>query len=256
MTNNSNLSTYRILDALPPEVKKWAESLPWIQRRYVLSLCHIICAAPADVQAQFLDDYTADGLVAKMLTDVDTLQRVKDHLLGFHLKTELDEHLLRHYIRQFYIHSAQDLRRQPDLYLESALQLILSPEKKNDVFNYILGFELLKMMFQMSWQQLERLSRLQNNQEIFIKSYVKPIQHTHRINGIVVPKDEKIFFAVRSYYIQKPDISTNKLTELVIATFRTNIVVNLGLSITHHTNSVKFDKEYIFNQEQETLFPI
>lgn len=31
-----------IFDRLPAEARTWAESLPWNQRRYVLSLCHLI----------------------------------------------------------------------------------------------------------------------------------------------------------------------------------------------------------------------
>ncbi|MCY7276066.1 MAG: hypothetical protein LH702_20580, partial [Phormidesmis sp. CAN_BIN44] len=48
-----------ILNKLPSEAKNWAESLPWNQRRYVLSLCHLLCAATPDIQAEFLDEYTA-----------------------------------------------------------------------------------------------------------------------------------------------------------------------------------------------------
>ncbi|HEY9648887.1 MAG TPA: hypothetical protein V6C88_21080, partial [Chroococcidiopsis sp.] len=152
-----------ILGRLPSEARQWFESLPWHQRRYILSLCYLMCAAPPEVQAGFLDDYTADGLVSRKLDDRDTEQRVKEYLREFRIETELSEATLRLYIRQFYIHSAQDARRQPDLYLESALRLVFSTEERNNVFNYILGFELLKMLFRMSWHQHERLYRLQRN---------------------------------------------------------------------------------------------
>ncbi|HEY9875289.1 MAG TPA: hypothetical protein V6D12_17795, partial [Candidatus Obscuribacterales bacterium] len=52
-----------ILEKLPPSAKEWAESLPWQQRSYVLSLCHLMCASSPEMQAEFLDNYTADGLV-------------------------------------------------------------------------------------------------------------------------------------------------------------------------------------------------
>jgi len=242
-----------ILSRLPPEAKKWAESLPWIQRRYVLSLCHLMCAATPEMRAEFLDDYTADGLISKILEDQDTKQKVKQYLHEFHIHTDLSTALLRSYIRQFYIHSAQDMRRQPELYLESALKLVMNTEERNNVFNYILGFELIKMMFSMSWHQHEKLYRLQRNQDEFIHAYIKPIQYTHKINKIIVPKDAHLFFAKRDYYVQKPVISDKKLVELAMATFTTEITTNFGFSIIRHSHSLAFDYDYIFEAEQEVF---
>ncbi|WP_421657184.1 cobyrinic acid a,c-diamide synthase [Leptothermofonsia sp. ETS-13] len=242
-----------ILSRLPPEAKKWAESLPWVQRRYVLSLCHLMCAATPEMRTEFLDDYTADGLISKVLEDRDTKQKVREHLQKFRIDTDLSTSLLRSYIRQFYIHSAQDMRRQPDLYLESALRLVMSTEERNSVFNYILGFELIKMMFRMSWHQHEKLYRLQRNQDAFLQTYIRPIQYTHRINKIIVPKDEHLFFARRDYYVQKPVIGDKKLVELAIATFTTETTTAFGFSIIRHPHSLVFDYDYIFEAEQEVF---
>ena len=245
-----------ILGQLPVEVKDWAESLPWNQRRYLLSLCYILCASTPDLQAEFLDDYTADGLISKMFEDVDTLHRVKEYLIRFRVKKELNESDLRSYIKQFYIHSAQQSRRATDQYLESALRFVLSTEERNNVFNYILGFEFLKIAFQMSWLQHERLARLQKNQSQFIDTYIKPIQHAHKINGIIVPKDEKIFFARRAYYVQMPNISHKKVIELVMASFTTEMVTNCGFSISRHAQALRFDCDYIYHPEpEEARFP-
>ncbi len=243
----------RILSRLPPEAKKWAESLPWGQRRYMLSLCHLMCAATPEMRAEFLDDYTADGLISKVLEDRDTKQKVREHLQKFRIDTNLSTSLLRSYIRQFYIHSAQDMRRQPDLYLESALRLVMSTEERNSVFNYILGFELIKMMFRMSWHQHEKLYRLQRNQDAFLQTYIRPIRYTHRINKIIVPRDEHLFFARRDYYVQKPVIGDKKLVELAIATFTTETTTNFGFSLIRHPHSLAFDYDYIFEAEQEVF---
>lgn len=244
-----------IFETLPPPARLWAESLPWEQRRYVLSLCHLMCAATPESQAEFLDDYTADGLVLRVLQDKDTKQRVNEYLKEFHIATEVDEEVLRRYIRQFYIHSAQDARRQPDQYLESALRLVVSTEERNSVFNYILGFELIKMMFRMSWLQHERLYRIQRNQEEFIHLYIKPIQYAHKVNGIVIPKDEGQFFAKRNYFVHEPEMSEKKLTELVMATFTTDITTSLGFSIIRNLRSLSFDYDHIYRPEQDLIFP-
>lgn len=98
--NLARLMRHHVLfDKLPLEVQQWAESLPWNQRRYVLSLCYILCASSPEKQAEFLDEYTADGLMAKMLEDIDTLQRVKQYLSCFRIKAPLNEAVLRGYIR-------------------------------------------------------------------------------------------------------------------------------------------------------------
>ncbi|MBW4472743.1 MAG: cobyrinic acid a,c-diamide synthase [Stenomitos rutilans HA7619-LM2] len=252
-TPSEPTSAESILSMLPPEAQQWAESLPWNQRRFVLSLCHLMCAASPEMRAGFLDDYTADGLISKVLEDRDTKQKVSHYLKEFNVKTELNTIALRRYIRQFYIHSAQDVRGQPDLYLESALRLVMSTAERNNVFNYILGFELIKMMFRMSWFQHEKLYRLQRNQDEFINTYIRPIQHTHKLNRIIVPKDERLFFARRDYFVQKPVISEKKLVELAIATFTTETTTNLGFSVIRHAHSLIFDYDYIFAAEQEAL---
>lgn len=250
------MKSNHLFEKLPLEVQNWAESLPWNQRRYVLSLCYILCASSPDKQAEFLDEYTADGLMAKMIEDIDTQQRVKHYISCFRIKNSLNESVLRSYIRQFYIHSAQDARCKPDRYLESALKLALSPKDKDNVFSYILGFEVIKLMFQMSWLQHERLSRLQKNQDYFIKTYIKPIQHAHRVNGIIVPKDERVFFAKRDFYVQKPEIKSKKLIELVMATFTTTQVIACGFSLTRHSRAFEFDYDYVFNaSDPESIFP-
>ncbi|MCY7276062.1 MAG: cobyrinic acid a,c-diamide synthase [Phormidesmis sp. CAN_BIN44] len=244
-----------ILNKLPLEAKNWAESLPWNQRRYVLSLCHLLCAATPDIQAEFLDEYTANGLIAKLVENREVKQKVKDNLDRFHIHTELSESFVRSYIRQFYIHSAQDARRTPDLFLESALRIVASTEERSNILNYILGFELIKMMFTMSWLQHEKLYRLQKNQEEFIETYIKPIRHAHRVNKIIVPRDEKLFFARRDYFVKKPKLSDKKLVELAIATFTTEVTTSFGFSIIRHAHSFDFNYDDIFLNEQEPIFP-
>jgi hypothetical protein len=246
-----------IFGALPEEAQAWLSALPWVQRRYVLLLCHLMSASPPEAQAEFLDNYTADGLVYRVIQDQDTRQKVHSHLQQFFIQTELTETILRGYIRQFYIHLAQDTRQQPDLYLEAALKLMVNTQEKNTVFNYVLGFELLKMIFQMSWAEQERLYRLQVSQDEFIRQYIKPIQYTHRLNGIIVPRNEVQFFARRDYFIARPHISGKRLTELTMATFTADVVIQFGFSVIRSPNALQFDYEYVYETEPgEAIFPI
>lgn len=251
----SSESIENILQRLPSEARLWTENLPWNQRRYVLSLCHLLCAAPPATQAQFLDEYTANGLISKLIENQEIRQKVKLNLDRFRITTQLTEAVLRGYIRQFYVHSAQDSRRNPELILESAVRVVVSTEERNHIFNYILGFEIIKLLFRMSWLQHERLYRLQRNQEEFITLYLKPIQQTHRLNQIIVPRDEKLFFARRDYYVQVPTVADKKLIELAIATFTTEVISNFGFSVIRHPDAIAFDYDYIFDVDPEAAFP-
>ena len=205
---------------------------------------------------EFSQPYTAEELVHNMLLDRFFHKIVKKYLKKFSIEQELNDSVLKKYVQQFYIHSTQDLRTKPELSLEPFVRLVNNREESDDylIYYYILGFEILKMIFQMSWLQHERLYGLQKNQESFIKTYIKPIQHTHRINGIIVPKYEKIFFAKRSYFVKKPQIKEKKLIELVMATFTADTVTNLGFLIVRHLNFLVFDYDYIFGEEPESLF--
>lgn len=204
----------------------------------------------------FSKPYTAEELVRNMLLDRFFHNIVKKYLKKFSIEQELNDSVLKKYVQQFYIHSTQDLRAKRELSFESFVRLVNNREEPDDylIYYYILGFEILKMIFQMSWLQHERLYGLQKNQESFIKTYIKPIQHTHRINGIIVPKYERVFFAKRSYFVKKPQIKEKKLTELVMATFTADTVTNLGFLIIRHLNFLVFDYDYIFGEEPESLF--
>lgn len=247
-----------VLAKITLAVKKWANTLPSDQRKHIMSLCYLMCATSPEIQAEltdFLDDYVADSLVEQILQDRIRLQLVTKYLREFCIEKELTPLVLNSYVEQFCIHSAQTLQKKPELYLEFVLRLIHSAEERHDLFNYILGCEVIKMMFQMSWLQHERLYQLQKNQESFIRTYIKPIQHAHRINGIVVPKNENLFFAKRDYYIKQPNIPEKKLVELVVSTFAHKIVINLGFSISCNLDFLAFDHEYIYsNEEPDCIF--
>lgn len=237
-----------VFSLLPEEVQNWVDHLSWKERRYVLSLCHLLCAAPMESQAEFLDDFTADGLLARMLSDRDTKQQVEHFLGHFHLHTALDQTTLRHYIYQLYLHSAQDSRRQPAQYLESALSLVTDNQRHHHILSYVLGFEVTKMMFCMSWSQHERLYQLQRNQEEFLHAYIHPIQKAHSLNRVINPNPGG-FFSRRSYFIQIPQLSGRRLVEIAMATFTAEIVVDLGFSIIRHERAFFFDFDYIYQPE-------
>lgn len=245
--------TRQIIQALPPEAQQWLIGLPWVQRRYVLSLCHVMCVTSPEEQARFLDEYTADGVISRIIHDQDTQQRIYRHLRRFHIKTQLTETLLRDYIRQYYIHSAQVRQHQDQAYLESAIQLMMDGQEHNRVLTYILGFELLVLLFGMSWEQHERFYSLQSNQEDCFHLYIRPVQRAHRLNGVIVPKDEDRFFARRDYFIRVPNLKPKQTVALIMASFSPKQITQLGASVMRHQNALQFDYEHIFHQDSEVV---
>lgn len=248
----SNLPQNRqLIDTLPAEARQWLTGLPWVQRRYLLSLCHVICASSPEGQAKFLDDYTADGVMSRIIHDQDTQQRIYYHLRRFRIRTKLTDKVLRRYIQQFYIHSAQVRQHQENAYLEIAIRLMADGREHNRVLTYILGFELLILLFGMSWEQHERLYRLQPNQEDFFNLYIRPVQRAHRLNGVIVPKDENHFFARRDYFVRIPNLKPGQTIALIMASFLPEQVSQLGAAIMRHQNALQFDYAHIFQQDSD-----
>ena len=241
-----------IIDSLPQEARQWLLELPWAQRRYVLSLCHVMCAMPAAEQAQFLDEYTADGVVFRIIHDQDTQQRIAYHLRRFRIETQLTQKVLRHYIRQFYIHSAQNRRQQDTAYLEAAIRLMTNGQEHSRVLTYILGFELIVLLFNMSWAQHERFYRLQPNQEDFFNLYIRPVQRAHRLNGVIVPKDENRFFARRDYFVRIPKLKRGQTVALIMASFSPDQINQRGAMVMRHRNALQFDYGHIFHEDSDS----
>ena len=246
-------STIPVLSDLPPEAREWLTDLPWQERRYVLSLCHLVCATPSAQQAEFLDAYTAEGLLSHIVDDADTRQRVNAHLSRFRSEAAVDDETVRKYIRQVYVHSVQDARHRPDLYLETALNLMGSAREHSSVLSYILGFEILKLLFGMSWEQHERLYHLQPNQDEFTREYIRPVQEAHKRHGIVKPKGEKTFFARRDYFVKTPSIHPKRMVSLIIEAFTADKIIELGFSILRHPDAVHYDHSYIYETETPSI---
>ncbi len=244
---NSLNSRVPVLSSLPPEARAWLSDLPWKERRYVLSLCHLVCATPSAQQAEFLDAYTAEGLLSRIVHDADTREQVNEHLARFHSQADIDDITVRSYIRQVYVHSVKDARSRPDLYLETALALMGSAHEHSSVLSYILGFEILKLLFAMSWEQHERLYHLQPNQDDFTREYIRPVQEAHKRHGIVIPKDEKTFFARRDYFIRRPTIHPHRMVSLIIEAFTADKIIELGFAVLRHPNAIHYDHDYIYS---------
>ncbi len=242
-----------VLSSLPPEARAWLTGLPWQERRYVLSLCHLVCATPSAQQAEFLDAYTAEGLLSRIVHDADTRERVNEYLAHFHSQADIDDLTVRRYIRQVYVHSVKDARSRPDLYLETALSLMGSAHEHSSVLSYILGFEILKLLFAMSWEQHERLYHLQPNQEDFTREYIRPVQEAHKRHGIVIPKDEKTFFARRDYFIRRPNIHPHRMVSLIIEAFTADKIIELGFAVLRHPNAIHYDHTYIYSDLESPL---
>ncbi len=239
--------TTPIFSDLPSEARDWITQIPWAQRRYILLLCHLLCATETNQQAQFLDAYTAEGLLFRIVDDPATKQWVDKHLHRFRCSVQLNDETIRRYIRHVYLHFVQAKEQRPELYLETVLMSMGNARKRSSLLCYILGFEILKLFSLMSWAQHERLCSLQVNQEDFARAYLQPIQRSHKRHGIVVPKDEKDFFARRDYYIKVPKISPHKLTNLVIETFSADSIIELGFSILRHQDAIHFDYDYVYS---------
>ena len=196
--------------------------------------------------AEFSETYPDAPVPSRNPVDRELKALVQQYLQRFHIATTITPEVTQQYMRQFYIHVVQhSYLKSPSL-----LKRIDRLDHRNQVLAYILGFELVKMVFQMSWQQHERLSNLQRNQEDFLARYIRPIQEAHRLNQVVVPRDRDLFFARRDYFVQRPKLRPHQLEILAIATFTAEMVLEFGFEVIRHPESFRFDYGEIFEVKE------
>jgi hypothetical protein len=198
-----------------------------------------IASAPRTID-EFLESFS-DTQEAS-LSDRDLKGQVQKHLDRFQLGISLTPASIHQSLRQFYIHIAQHSRTEAPALLKRMGRL----EHRKYLMAYILGFELVKMLFQMSWQEHERLYHLQHNPEEFRNLYICPVQVAHKLNDLIVPRDRNHFFARRCYFVQRPKFRPNQLEMLAMATFTAESVLELGFKVMRHIESFQFDPTAIF----------
>jgi hypothetical protein len=212
---------------------------------------HLLTELPQ--QRHLRTDYSNPEAIDRILNAAHHHHSVQFHLSRLQRSTELTSTLIKDYIRQFNFHALQDSRREGTSVLQSALQLFVSQDDRNPILCYLLGFEIITMLFEMSWQQHERLYYLQHNQEYFFHHYIKPIQMAHRLNDKIIPRDADIFFAKRSYFIQRPLLRPQQLKAIAIATFPAETILQLGFEVMRHPRSFIFEASAIFDEPEMTL---
>lgn len=195
---------------------------------------------------EFLESFSSTQEAAP--SDRDLQSQVQKHLDRFCLNVILTPESIHPYLRQFYIHIAQHSRTESPALLKRMGRL----DHRKYLMAYILGFELVKMMFRMSWQEQERLYCLQHNPEEFRALYICPIQLTHQLNELVVPRDRNRFFARRDYFVKRPKFRTNQLETLAMATFTAESILEFGFRVMRHAESFQFDYRAIFEVREES----
>ena len=196
--------------------------------------------------AEFSETYPDAPTPSRNPVDRELKVLVQQYLQRFHIATTITPEITQRYMRQFYIHVVQ----HSHLKSPSLLKRIDRLDHRNQVLAYILGFELVKMVFQMSWQQHERLCNLQRNQENFLAHYIRPIQEAHQLNQVVVPRDRDLFFARRDYFVQRPKLRPHQLEILAIVTFTAETVLEFGFEVIRHPESFRFDYGEIFEVKE------
>lgn len=205
-------------------------------------------------QSHLLRGYTADKTIDRILNACNLKTSVEQQLKRLeHPNPALTSDLIQAYVSQFYLHALQDSRSEASGFLQSALQLFVRQDDRNPILCYVLGFEIITLLFGMSWQQHERLYYLQHNQEQFYYRYIKPIQVAHRLNEKIVPRDSDIFFAKRAYFVQRPELRPQQLKAIAIATFPAEAILKLGFEIIRHPRSFVFDHAAIFDAPEQQV---
>ncbi len=205
-------------------------------------------------QSHLLRGYTADKTIDRIITACNLKTSVEHQLKRLDRPNpSLTSDRIQAYVSQFYLHALQDSRSEASSFLQSALQLFVCQDDRNPILCYVLGFEIITLLFGMSWQQHERLYYLQHNQEQFYYHYIKPIQVAHRLNEKIIPRDADIFFAKRAYFVQRPELRPQQLKAIAIATFPAEAILKLGFEIIRQPRSFVFDHAAIFDAPEQQV---
>ncbi len=203
-------------------------------------------------QSHLLRGYTDDKTIDRIINACNLKTTVEQQLKRLHRpNSSLTTDLIQAYMSQFYLHALQDSRSEASSFLRSALELFVRQDDRNPILCYVLGFEVVTLLFSMSWHEHERLYYLQQNQEQFFYRYIKPIQAAHRLNEKVVPRDADIFFAKRAYFVQRPALRPQQLKAIAVATFPAEAVLKLGFDIIRQPRSFVFDHAAIFDEPEQ-----
>jgi hypothetical protein len=196
-------------------------------RRYLLnSLTLFACISP-EQQHQALNDLIQSELVSLAeKTQMYLHDRIHAVMNRFGIDQSGESKRIAEYYYRYYL-------------LSGTVPENLTTEYLTHLLNFILGIEVIKIIFAMSFIEQQRFFEIQGRyaiQVMIFYRYIKPIRDKLM--------DEKLISrdVSGSYYYTKPSLSEDKVLDYIFEVFKLDTIENLG----ELAKDLQFDLEYIY----------
>lgn len=201
-------------------------------RRFLLNVLTLFAAISPEQQHQAINDLIQFEIVILSERSRDFLRRrVQSILDRFHLTKDLSENDIREYYYRYYI-------------LTGTIPERLTPDYLNFLMKFIVGVELILMMFSMSFMEQQRLFELQgkySTQALLFYRYIRPIREKLAREKIVTRDPSG------HHYYRRPKLDHSEMMDFVFEVFDLDRIAYLG----EYAEKLSFEKDYIQGQPEE-----
>ncbi|GAB4352980.1 MAG: hypothetical protein Fur0042_21620 [Cyanophyceae cyanobacterium] len=201
-------------------------------RRFLLNALTLFAAISPEQQHQAINDLIQSEIFLLAEKSLQFLQRrVKDVLYPFHIAKELEDDDIREYYYRYYMQTGQIPER-------------LTPEYLNVMLKFIVGVELLKTLFRMSFMEQQRFFEIQgkySTQALLFYRYIKPIRRK-LARERVTSRDPS-----GTHYYQHPKLDEAELMDYIFDIFDLETIVHLG----EFSEKLSFESDYIYAKETD-----
>ncbi|WP_242031821.1 hypothetical protein [Microcoleus sp. FACHB-672] len=196
-------------------------------RRYLLNSMTLFASISPEQQHQILNDLIQSELMNLAEQSKKYLhQNVKVVLKRMFIEKPLSEKEIAEYYYKYYT-------------ITGVIPEEVTNEYLNILVNFILGIEMSKLLFLMSFVEQQRFFELQENysaQVVLFYRYIKPIR-SKLIKEKIVNRD-----IIGNYYYNRPWVNEHELLDYIFDLFDLDKIIYLGNCAKVFT----FEKEYIY----------
>ncbi len=200
-------------------------------RRYLLNSMTLFASISPEQQHQILNDLIQSELINLAEQSKKYLhERIAAAFNKFCISQNLGEKDLAEYYYKYYV-------------ISGVIPDGITSESLNKLGDFILGLELVKLIFLMSFVEQQRFFELQGNyssQAVLFYRYIRPIR-SKLIKEKIVNRD-----IIGNYYYSKPWLNESELLDYIFEVFNLETLLYLGQTAKNLT----FEKEYIYKSQE------
>ncbi len=196
-------------------------------RRYLLNTMTLFASISPEQQHQILNDLIQSELfILAEKTEKYMYDNIKIILSKFGIDKKLNKKDIAEYYYRYYL-------------ITGAIPEKLTAEFLKILVNFVLGIEIAKMIFLMSFVEQQRFFEIQGNystQVILFYRYIRPIR-AKLIKEKVINRD-----LIGHYYYNRPWVGEHEVLDYIFDLFSLEKVVFLGSCAQNFT----FENDYIY----------